>query len=103
MATEAPLRPPYSDSSLEHSATIRGRLRRIEGQVAGIERMYDSGRPCPEILDQLAAARAALESVALLVLEDHLDGCLEPIVHSREADRRAAELMLAVRRFVRTG
>ena len=44
------------------------RLRRIEGQVAGVRRMYEDGRYCIDVLDQLAAVRAGLEATALLVL-----------------------------------
>ena len=102
MATQAPSRP-LAGPPLEHAAQILARLHRAEGQVRGIRRMYEEGRPCPEILDQLAAARAALDSLGLLILEDHVDGCLERVAHDGETEARAAQLLLAVRRFVRSG
>ena len=102
MATQTPTRPT-ARPPLGNASEIRVRLNRVEGQVGGIRRMYEEGRPCLEILDQLAAARAALDSLGLLVLEDHVGSCLEPVVHDRESDSRAASLLLAVRRFVRSG
>ncbi len=91
------------NDSVEHGSRIRARLRRIEGQVKGIERMYEDGRPCPEILDQVAAARGALDELAFLILDDHVRGCLEPIVYDSEDKARTARLLLAIRRFVRSG
>jgi CsoR family transcriptional regulator, copper-sensing transcriptional repressor len=69
------------------------RLRKIEGQVRGIERMVEEERYCVEILDQIAAARTALERVGLLLLENHARHC----VASGAAD--VDELMAAVERF----
>lgn len=59
------------------------RLRRVEGQVAGVGRMYEEGRYCIDVLDQLAAARAGLEAAALLVLEDHVNGCVREALEAR--------------------
>lgn len=101
MATLTPM--PRGSGTVEHAGRIRARLRRIEGQVRGIERMYDDGRPCPEILDQVAAARGALDELGLLMLDDHVRGCLEPIVYDSDDKARAARLLLAIRRFVRSG
>lgn len=85
-----------------HCEQIRSRLHRIEGQVRGVTTMYEEGRPCVEVLDQVAAARSALESVGLLILNDHVHRCLEPVIHKSLADARAAQLLTAVRRFVRS-
>ncbi len=78
------------------------RLRRIEGQVAGVRKMYEEGRYCIDVLDQLAAARAGLESAALLVLEDHVNGCVREALGSGAGNEKAVELLSAVRRFVRS-
>ena len=91
-----------ANASLMHAGQIRLRLHKIEGQVNGIQRMYEEGRPCVEILDHVAAARAALESVGLLILDDHVNRCLEPVLHNSTADARALQLLTAVRRFVRS-
>ena len=71
------------------------RLSRIEGQVRGIGRMVDEERYCIEILDQIAAARTALEHVGLKLLEDHARHCLQ----KGRAD--VDELMAAVERFAK--
>ena len=76
----------------EKDALLR-RLRKIEGQVRGIERMIEDERYCVEILDQIAAARTALERVGLRLLENHARNC----VRSGAAD--VDELMAAVERF----
>ena len=81
--------PGYVD---DKDALLR-RLRRIEGQVRGIERMVEDERYCVDILDQIAAARTALERVGLRLLENHARHC----VRSGEAD--VDELMAAVERF----
>ena len=52
------------------------RLRKIEGQVRGIQRMVEEGRTCPDLLTQLVAVRSAIDSVSISLLTDHVDGCL---------------------------
>ena len=72
------------------------RLRRVEGQVRGIQRMVTEGAPCSEVLTQLAAARRALDATGLALLDTRLHECLD------QTDRGdAAELVTAVERFVR--
>ena len=78
------------------------RLRRVEGQIAGVGRMYEEGRYCIDVLDQLAAARAGLEAAALLVLEDHVNGCVRDAMKGDGGPDKARELVSAVRRFVRS-
>lgn len=89
-------------SPLMYAEQIRLRLHKVEGQVDGIRRMFDDGRPCVEILDQVAAARAALEAVGLLILDDHVNRCFEPVIYDSAAEERATQLLTAVRRFVRS-
>lgn len=81
---------------------IATRLRRVEGQVAGVGRMYEEGRYCIEVLDQLAAARAGLEAAALLILEEHVNGCVRDALEGDGGPDKARELLSAVRRFVRS-
>lgn len=81
---------------------VTDQLRRVEGQVAGVRRMHESGRSCIDVLDQLAAARAGLEAAALLVLEDHVDGCVRDAIQGGGGEDKASELVAAVRRFVRS-
>ena len=52
------------------------RLRKIEGQVRGIQRMIDDGRACPDLLTQLMAVRSAIDGVSISLLTNHMDSCL---------------------------
>jgi CsoR family transcriptional regulator, copper-sensing transcriptional repressor len=81
---------------------LQTRLRRIEGQVRGIERMVEQDRYCIDVLTQIAAVQAALDKVALGLLDDHAHTCVigaEP----DERNARTAEMMAAVGRLMRRG
>jgi DNA-binding FrmR family transcriptional regulator len=81
---------------------LQTRLRRIEGQVRGIERMVEEDRYCIDVLTQIAAIQAALDKVALGLLDGHAHTCVigaEP----KEQDARTAEMMAAIARFMRRG
>ena len=53
------------------------RLKRIEGQIRGLQRMVEEGTPCPEILTQVAAATAALKKVSTVIVHTYMEECLE--------------------------
>ena len=82
---------------------LLGRLRRIEGQIRGIESMVSEDRYCIDVLTQISAARAALDKVALGLLDDHAHHCVLGAETADERDARTAELMDAVGRLVRRG
>jgi DNA-binding FrmR family transcriptional regulator len=78
------------------------RLARIKGQVGGVERMIEEDRYCIDVLTQIAAVEAALDKVALGLLDDHARHCViggEPELQ----EARTHELMAAVGRFMRRG
>jgi DNA-binding FrmR family transcriptional regulator len=77
-----------------------GRLRRIEGQVRGIERMVEEDRYCIDVLTQIGAIQAALDKVALGLLDDHARHCVIGGDESQQ-DERTTELMAAVGRLMR--
>ena len=85
-----------------HESDILERLRRIEGQVSGIRRMYEDGRYCIDVLDQLSAARAGIQAIALLVLEDHVNSCVHDAIAGGEGEAKSAEMLASIRRFVRS-
>jgi DNA-binding FrmR family transcriptional regulator len=94
-----------STPSRGYSATkeqLKRRLSRIEGQVRGIERMVDDERYCIDVLTQISAVQAALDKVALGLLDDHARHC---VVGGKpgEQDERTTELMGAVGRLMRRG
>jgi DNA-binding FrmR family transcriptional regulator len=78
-------------------------LRRVEGQIRGIEAMVDSDRYCIDVLTQISAARAALDRVALGLLDDHAHHCVTGASDPGEREAKTAEMMDAVARLVRRG
>lgn len=83
---------------------IRNRLRRIEGQVRGLQRMVEDDAYCIDILTQVAAVQTALEQVAVRVLDGHVRGCVSDAVQGddeQSAEEKLDELMAAVQRFTR--
>ena len=91
---ESTFRHAYS----RDQATLIRRLRRIEGQVRGIERMIERREYCVDILQQTSALRAAVDSVALLILEDHVQGCVRTAAEQGDADKYIEEVLDVVRR-----
>ena len=96
----------FSDSPARgYSASkdqLLARLRRIEGQVGGIQRMVEQERYCIDVLTQISAAQAALDKVALGLLDDHAHHCVIGAADS-ERDAKTDELMVAVGRLMRRG
>ena len=78
------------------------RLRRIEGQVRGVERMVEEDRYCIDVVTQITAIQAALDKVALELLADHAEHCVVGSDPARQQER-TTELMDAVRRLMRHG
>jgi len=80
------------------------RLRRIEGQVRGLQRMVDEDVYCIDVLTQVSAATRALQSVALGLLEDHLAHCVAEAVEKGgpEAEEKVKEASAAIARLVRS-
>ncbi len=88
-----------------YSATkdeLTKRLRRIEGQVRGVERMVEDDRYCIDVLTQISAIQAALDKVALGLLDQHAHHCVMG-AEGETRDERTAELMGAVGRLMRRG
>jgi DNA-binding FrmR family transcriptional regulator len=81
---------------------LQKRLRRIEGQVRGVQRMVDEEAYCIDVLTQIASVVSALEKVGTILLKDHVEHCVrESIEHGEDADEKIAELTTAVERFLR--
>ena len=85
----------YSDKK----DAVRRRLRRVEGQVRGVEQMVEDDRYCIDVVTQISAIQAALDKVALELLEDHARHC---VIDAADGDKeeKTAELMGAVKRLV---
>ena len=80
----------------QKDALVR-RLKRAEGQVRGLQQMVEDERYCIDILTQIAAVRAALDGVALKVLEDHVAHCVR-----EGGEEKAAEVTAAIERLIRS-
>ena len=76
------------------------RLRRIEGQVRGLQRMVEEDKYCIDILTQLNSASAALKAVGVGLLDDHVRHCVRESLERGEGDQKVEELVSAVARFV---
>ena len=86
----------------EDKEALLKRLRRVEGQVRGVQRMVEEDRYCIDVVTQITAAQAALDKVALELLTDHTQHCVIGGEASKQ-DERTEELMGAVRRLLRHG
>ena len=81
---------------------LQNRLRRIEGQVRGVQRMVDQEAYCIDVLTQIASVVSALEKVGTILLKDHVEHCVrESIEKNEDADAKIEELTAAVERFLR--
>jgi DNA-binding FrmR family transcriptional regulator len=90
--------PGYGDEKDK----ILKRLRRIEGQVRGIQRMVDEDRYCIDVLQQVSAVQAALDKVGLKLLDDHVTHCMAEGAEDEKRRREmSTEMMDAVGRLVR--
>ena len=80
------------------------RLRRIEGQVRGIQKMVDEGKYCVDILTQVAAVRSAIDKVGGIVLENHVKSCVKTTIENSSEDEKNKvidELMYAMLKFMK--
>jgi DNA-binding FrmR family transcriptional regulator len=93
--------PGYHDDK----AAILARLKRVEGQIRGLQRMVDDDTYCIDVLTQVSAATRALQSVAVQLLDDHLRHCVADAVQSDDpdaADRIISEATKSIERLVKS-
>ncbi len=84
-----------------HKQQVQARLRRVEGQVRGLQKMVADDRYCIDVLTQVGAAKAALDSIALLLLADHTEHCVTEAIRAGDGSAKVRELSEAVERLVR--
>jgi len=80
---------------------IKKRLRKTGGQINGIEKMVEEGRYCVDILQQISAARAALNKVALLILESHTKSCVVTAIQENRTEDTVEELIEIIAKFTK--
>jgi DNA-binding FrmR family transcriptional regulator len=88
----------FRHSYSRDKAQLIRRLSRIEGQVRGISRMIDREEYCVDILQQTSALRSAVDALAVLILEDHVQGCVRTAAERGQADEYVQEVLEVVRR-----
>src|SRR6266567_7230277 len=97
-----PTAPPdpshFRHSYAKDKTLLVRRLSRMEGQVRGIARMIEREEYCVDILQQTAALRAAVDALSILVLEDHVQGCVRTAAEHGDADAYVDEVIDVVRR-----
>lgn len=89
---------------LANKTQVQGRLRRIEGQVRGLQRMVDEDTYCIDVITQISAATKALQAVALELIGDHLSHCVQDAILTGgpNADAKIREAHEAIERLVRS-
>ena len=98
MASNADHEAHFRHAYTKDRGELLNRLNRIEGQVRGIARLVADEAYCLDILQQVEAMTAAADSVALLLLEDHIDGCLSHAIETGQGEPYVDEVMTVVRR-----
>src|SRR5437764_5238716 len=96
--------PGHQHGYLQRKDEYLTRLRRIEGQARGLQRMVEDERYCIDILTQVSAMTKALQAVSLGLLEEHLGSCVVEAARAggREADEKVREAAEAIARLVRS-
>ncbi len=80
---------------------LQARLRRIEGQVRGLQRMVDEDQYCIDILTQVNSVVAALRAVGMGLLDDHVRHCVRESIQTGDGEEKVDELLAAVARFAK--
>lgn len=84
----------------QQTKSILHRLARIEGHVRAVRNMVEEGRPCTDVLVQIAAVRSALDRVGRILLEDHIESCLLLSAADGNVEEQLADLKIALDRFI---
>ena len=89
---------------VENKSAVLARLRKVEGQIRGLQRMVEQDRYCIDVLTQVASATKALQSVALGLLDDHMSHCvMEAVAEGGDvAEQKVREASEAIARLVRS-
>ena len=88
-------------SKTNDKEAIIKRLKRIEGQVKGIQKMVEEERYCVDILTQISAIRSAINKVGSIILENHMKGCVSQSIKEGNSEEMINELMKTIDKFVK--
>ncbi|HHY41992.1 MAG TPA: metal-sensitive transcriptional regulator [Thermoanaerobacterales bacterium] len=95
------MRHGHTCSYSENKVNLLRRLKKIEGQIKGIQRMIEKEKYCADILIQIAAVRAALNKVGLIIFEDHTKGCVVEAIQTDSGDEKIDELVDVLHKFLK--
>jgi len=84
----------------KHTDSLK-RLRKVEGQIKGVQRMLEAQRYCIDVLQQITAARRALDEVSLQIMRGHINSCVSTAIRKGDGAEKVEELMHAIHRFVK--
>lgn len=87
---------------VDNKEKVKNRLRRIAGQIGGIERMVEEERYCIDVLTQISAVQAAIDNVALALLDEHTRHCVVGAETPEAREEKTEEMMAAVGRLLRS-
>ena len=90
-------RYPYT----KEGEALMTRMRRIEGQAKGIEKMIEEDRYCIDIVQQLNALSSAADEVALIILQNHIEGCITDAIQERRGEDYIKELIATIRKAMK--
>lgn len=90
---------PIKPRTTDEKQAVVNRLKRIEGQVRGIQKMVEEDRYCVDVLVQISAIDAALKKVGFTMMEHHTKHCVSHAVQSGEGDEAIEELMDVIKQF----
>ncbi len=85
----------------KNRSTLLTRMKKIEGQAKGIQRMIEENRYCIDIVQQLTALSAAVDEVSLLILQDHIEGCVADAIREQHGEHHIKELMATIRKAMK--
>lgn len=88
-------------SDCKQNRALLIRLKKIEGQIQGLQRMLQEDKHCVDVLIQIAAARGALDRVGMIIFENHTRGCLEKALEEGNQEEMIAELVNVLRKFMK--
>ncbi len=83
-----------------HRKKVIDRLSRIEGHIRGVKKMIEDDRDCPDLLHQIAAIKAAINKVGVLILEDHIESCMVDAVREGSVEDYVEELKAAIAKLI---
>ncbi len=82
-------------------SALLARLKRMEGQARGIHQMIEDDRYCIDVIQQLTALTAAADEASLIILENHIEGCVSQAIREEHGQEHIKELMATLRRAIR--